>query len=148
MIYWDTSALFKLYVKELDSKYFLDLVASSEPPIFTSSITSQEVLCSLYRKQSIGDLKNGSAERLYNRFTQDVSSGRITLITNNSQVISKSRELVTALYAHEGEDPLYLRSLDLIHLASALSIKTKKLVATDKRLREAAARMKLELFPK
>jgi uncharacterized protein with PIN domain len=50
--YWDTSALFKIYVPEDDSGYFVDLVVSSDQPIVSSAIAAAEMLCALYRKNA------------------------------------------------------------------------------------------------
>lgn len=63
MSYWDTSAVLKLYVTEPDSRYFIDLVASSDTPLRTAQITYVEVLCALHRKEVAGDLLAGAAAR-------------------------------------------------------------------------------------
>ena len=56
MIYWDTSALLKLYVAEPDSAYFLRLAEESEEPICSSAIVMTEALAAFHRKQHAGDL--------------------------------------------------------------------------------------------
>jgi predicted nucleic acid-binding protein len=43
--------------------------------------------------------------------------------------------------------PLFVRTLDAIHLASAMIAGEKEFVATDKRLRDAALFLGLKVFP-
>ena len=80
MVYWDTSALLKLYVSEADSPYFLRLVVGSGESIISSSIASAEVLCVLYRKERARALKPGGARRVFGRFLADIHAGRILTI--------------------------------------------------------------------
>ena len=50
MMYWDTSALLKLYVAEDDSGYFIGLIAKIDQAIVCSAISAIEILSALYRK--------------------------------------------------------------------------------------------------
>ena len=76
-VYWDTSALLKLYVAEPDSPYFLELLAGSYDPVLSSSIATTEVLCALYCKEHAGDLEPGAAGTVFRRLMSDVDAGRI-----------------------------------------------------------------------
>ena len=145
MDYWDTSALLKLYVLERDSDFFLDRIASASEPISTSAIASAEVLCALLRKEAAGDLKRGSATWIFRRFGADCRAGRIMLIPYGDDVMLEAEKLARAAY--EGRRRIMVRSLDLIHVASALSAGARRMVATDKRLRSLAEASKLEVLP-
>lgn len=145
MLYWDTSALLKLYVSEPDSPYFLDLIAGSEEPILSCNIAEVEVLCALYRKEQAGDLKTGAAGILFEEFLSDLSTGRILSIPYGMDTVEESRNLINSVYRKKR--PLTIRSLDVIHLASALLSKAKSLVTTDGRLREAAKLSGLQVLP-
>lgn len=145
MIYWDTSALLKLYVSEPDSPYFLDLIRRSDEPILSCNIAEVEVLCALYRKEQAGDLKTGAAIALFEEFSTDLSAGRIVSIPYGTDTVQESRRLVKTVY--EEKPPLSIRSLDAIHLASALLSKAKSVVTTDGRLREGAGLFGLEVLP-
>jgi prevent-host-death family protein len=61
MVFWDTSALLKLYVAEPDSNALATL-AQSEEPLAISAWTTHEILCGLHRKELLHDLKAGGAE--------------------------------------------------------------------------------------
>ena len=104
-----------------------------------------EILCALYRKQNAGDIKRGGARTLFRRFLTDCNAGRIILIPYGGAVVERAeRILQTDL---QSPNPVLIRSLDLIHLASAMSAHVTTLVATDMRLREIARRNGLKLLP-
>lgn len=144
MIYWDASALLKLYVAEPDSPDF-DLIANTEDPIVSSAIVSTEVLCALYRKEHAGDLRPGAAKTVFRKFLSDAQTGRIILIPFGDDVVTKAEHLVKL--AIEQPRPVLIRTLDVIHVSSALVSKARALVATDARLREVAALVRLKVLP-
>lgn len=145
MRYWDTSALLKLYVSEPDSAYFLELISRTDEPLATSDIASAEVLCALFRKESARDLKPGGASTVFRRFRADSRAGRIVLIPFGPDVFQQVERV--ARLAFERRPPIPVRSLDLIHLASAAAMKATTLVATDQRLRALARLAALNLLP-
>ena len=146
MNYWYTSALLKLYVLERDSTYFRALATNSVEPIITSDIAREEVLCALYRKEHEANLKVGGAAKLFQSFQADSSNGRIVMVPKGKDVLSQVELLLSRAYSQK--PPLFIRSLDAVHIASALSIKAKSIVATDKRLRDVATLMGFALLPK
>ncbi len=145
MIYWDSSALLKLYVTEADSGYFLNLVANSSEPLLSADIAREEILCALYRKEYAGDLKSGAAAALFKRFLADENKGRIITIPNGRDVIAEAEILVQKAYKQP--PALLIRSLDTIHIAAALASKASTVVATDQRLRNVAQLMGLKVLP-
>lgn len=145
MNYWDTSALLKLYISEPDSPYFLELISRSEEPIVSCNISEVEVLCGIYRKEQAGDLKPGSADALVEEFLSDIAAGRIITLPYGTDTIEEVRRLVKAVC--QGKPPHLIRSLDVIHLASALLSKAQSLITTDERLRAGARRFGLDVLP-
>jgi predicted nucleic acid-binding protein len=143
--YWDTSALLKLYVPEDDSGYFLDLVVASDQPIVSSAIAAVELLCAVYRKESVGDLKSGGALAAYRRFLGDCRTGRIVLVPYGDQVSTAAEGIVRLAFRRA--QPVMVRSLDAIHVASAVTARARVMVATDARLRRVAAMARLKLAP-
>jgi len=142
--YWDTSALLKLYVREADLPRFLDLLAREGPPLLTAEVAKTEVLCALYRKEHLGDLKPGAVKGTFEGFLEDVGAGRIVTVPNGEEVLREAARLVERAYLNR--PPVVLRSLDTLHLASALALRARRMVATDRRLREAAGLGGLSLF--
>ena len=145
MNYWDTSALLKLYLPEDDSGYFLDSVVTSDQPLVSSAIAAVEMLCALYRKESVGELKRGGALAAHQRFLGDSREGRIVLVPYGEQVFTAAEEIVRLAFRRAR--PVMVRSLDAIHVASALTARARVMVATDTRLRQVAAMAKLKLAP-
>lgn len=145
MRYWDTSALLKLYVPEPDSAYFLDLISTSDEPVVTSAIAAAEVLCALFRKESATDLRPDGARALFRRFRADSQAGRILLVPHGVDLLQEMEKL--ARLAFEMRSPILIRSLDLIHLASAALSRATALVATVQRVRNLGALLGMELLP-
>ena len=145
MAYWDTSALIKLYASELDSEYFLELAAEADEAIVSSAVATTEVLCVLHRKEHARVLRRGGAMRLLRQFRADVQSSRILLIPYERDVETESEKL--AALAFRGPRPILIRSLDLIHVCSALACRAGRMVATDARLRSVARLAQLDVMP-
>jgi predicted nucleic acid-binding protein len=74
-----------------------------------------------------------------------VAAGRITTIPYGSDVEAESERVVRLAFA--GPHPVLLRSLDVIHVASALVGRAREIVTTDVRLREVAALVGLKVAP-
>jgi predicted nucleic acid-binding protein len=145
VIYWDTSALVKLYVAEPDSPYFLALAEETEQQIVTSAIATTEVLCALYGMEHRRVLKRGGARRIHEEFLSDSQTGRIVTIPYGPDIAREATKLVEL--ASVQPTGFLVRSLDAIHVASAMISKTAFVVATDGRLRRAAELMGLKLRP-
>ena len=145
MNYWDTSALLKVYVQETDSAYFLNLLSNSTTPLFTANVTQTEILGALHRKEQVRDINPGAANALFKQLLADESAGRIIMIPGGKDIIAETEELVKKVYSQP--KPIMLRSLDAIHIASALTVNASTLFTTDKRLKEASLLMGLEVLP-
>lgn len=137
MIYWDTSCLLKLYVHETDSPVYLDLLKRQKTPIITSVLAEVEFVFALSRKEADGCLKKGATLNLTQAMRNHAAQGKIRLVPISAAV----RDLAATL-AHRcllAKNPLLpLRTLDGIHLATALSLKATGLLTADTRLRDAA----------
>lgn len=67
------------------------------------------------------------------------------MLPYGSDVIAEAENLIRI--AFEQHPPVMVRSLDLIHVASAVASKATSLVATDERLRALASLSRLTLVP-
>ncbi len=142
---WDTSALVKLYVTEPDSADFLALVAGTGRAIRTSDLARVELYSTLSRKEGAGELPRGRADQLYGFFLAHLSAGMIVSVPLGADVLAEAKVLVKA--AHSQQPPLLIRSLDALHVASAVVSGSQTMVATDTRLRAVAQLSGLRLFP-
>ena len=144
MNYWDTSCVLKLYTPEADSATFLTLAGQATEPLVSSEILAAELYAAFCQKELRGELKNGAADRLHKQFDADCIAGRWLLIPLGRDVLGKAEHVTKAAYRHR--HPVSLRTLDAIHLASALLCKASQIVTTDDRMKQAAAIAGLTVF--
>jgi predicted nucleic acid-binding protein len=143
MQYWDTSALLKLYIPEPDSGQFTGHVSSR--PIYACELSRWEMLRAILRKEVERSIAPYSAEAIFARFLSDVSTRRVVLLSNDTEVEASFRSLLTQL--HRRNPPVLIRAFDAIHLATASVLEATEMVSTDVRLRAGAAVIGLALFP-
>jgi predicted nucleic acid-binding protein len=127
VIYFDTSALVKLVFEETESAALAEWLSVREDvPKISSDLSTIELLRTCRR------VDDGAVEGA------NLLLGGIDLLPIDRAIVEKAATLV----------PSELRSLDAIHLASALSVKTSltALVAYDVRLCSAAADAGIEVF--
>ena len=144
MVFWDTSALLKLYVAEPDSKAFATL-AQSEDSLAISAWTTHEILCGLHRKELLRDLKKGGAEAIYRRVLQQIASGCLQVVTYTAAVAQRTSEVIRGCYS--ARTPVAIRSLDALQLGSALAGGAIEMVSADARMRAGAKIFNLRVLP-
>src|SRR5580692_2794952 len=128
MRYWDTSALAKLYVAESDSPQF-STYWSQTGVITTSALARWELFCVLARKETDGLIPPGAAEIIFNEFLTDVEAGAVVLIPMNEAEEDHFRNLVLCLC--RSKPPLFTRTLDGIHIATAVLHGALEFISTD-----------------
>lgn len=144
MHYWDTSALAKLYVAELDSPQF-SARWSQTGTITTSTLARWELFCVLARKEADGLIPSGAAEIIFDEFLTDVGSGAVVLVPMREAEEDRFRHLVLRLY--RSKPPLFTRTLDGIHVATAVLHGATEFVSTDLNMRKCAAAIGLAVYP-
>jgi uncharacterized protein with PIN domain len=144
MRYWDTSTLAKLYVAESDSPQFSAHWAQTGV-ITTSTLARWEISCILARKEADGLIPSGAAEIIFNEFLTDVGGGGVVLVPMHEAEEDRFRNLVLRLY--RSKPPLFTRTLDGIHVATADLHGASELVSTDLHMRRCAAAIGLAVYP-
>ena len=135
-IYWDTSALIKLYAPEPDSSDYLRLLIQQPEDLAISFLHRVELYFALCGKESRGEIVTGSARRLFQLFDRHVSAGRYNLIPWGEDVALESRQLLDASLS--ATPPVMLRSLDGLHLGALRAAKIQSIITADMRMRDAA----------
>ena len=135
-IYWDTSALLKLYAPEPDSSDYLRLLIQQPEDIAISFLHRVELYFALGGKESRGEIASGSAKRLFQLFEQHVSSGRYFVIPWGDDVALEAQRLLDA--SLNATPPVMLRSLDGVHLGALRAARIQSVVTADVRMRDAA----------
>lgn len=144
MAYWDTSCLLKLYAPEADSIDFEAQVLSGVT-LVTSQIARLELHAALQRKEAAGDLLPGGARRALAAYDADVALGLIGVAAMDLAVVRTFDEIVEQCYHRQ--TPILLRTLDAIHVSTAALAAESVIVATDRRLREAALSLGFSVYP-
>ena len=135
-IYWDTSALIKLYAPEADSSVYLRHLIEQPEDLAISFLHRVELYFALCGKESRGEITGGSAQRLFHLFEQHLRTGRYYLIPWGADVALEARQLLDA--SLNGTPPVMLRSLDGLHLGAMRAAKLHSVVTADTRMRAAA----------
>ena len=145
MSYWDTSGLVKLYAPEPDSAQFeLHALNSAAKPT-VAAVTRLEMWVALRRKEADGFMSSGHARLHLARFDEDVKRGEVRVVDFDDAVSEEFEKLTEECFSQA--PPLLVRTLDMLHLATARIATAGEFVTTDKRLREAATVMGFTLFP-
>ncbi len=144
MLFWDTSAVIKLYVDESDAKPFRVLAQRPES-LLISVFTVHELHCGLHRKEFVKALKPGMAEVLYQAFRDEIEAEYFRLIAYNSRVEQHALEIVRQCYG--AKKPVLVRVLDALQLATAQAVGATDVVSTDTRMRQGAALLGMKVFP-
>lgn len=144
MSYWDTACLVKLYVPEPNSAVFEGYAASLLERPATGEFARLELWTVLRRKEAESSLAAGEAKQLLGVFDKNVPAGLVRLIPLNERVTAEFERVVEKCL---GRMPrLFIRTLDAMHLASAIAAGETEIVTTDKRLGEAASLLGITLF--
>ncbi len=145
MAFWDTSALVKLYVRELDSDRFVELARKSETRANISQLSIHEMCCALNRKEFARAIPARTAELAYREFHKDVEEAVLKVIPYGPDVRLEFDRIVRVCYRANPVVPI--RALDGLLLASALTVRMPDLVSTDLRMRAAGALLGLRILP-
>ena len=144
MSYWDTSVLVKLSVTEADSVRFVAL-AGLATRIVTATIGRLESHTVFRRREAEGSLKVGEAAVLSADLDRDVAVGKIVGQSADANV---EREFTVVLErCFSAVPPVFIRTNDALHLASAKAAGETEFVTTDGRQRDAALLLGFTVLP-
>lgn len=142
-IYWDTSALLKLYAPEPDSEQFRSQLRSQNVPVAICFLHRVELNFALTAKELRGEISQGGAKQLFDSFLKHREQGRFLEIPWGDDVEQHAR---IALETCSQTNPtVMLRSLDGLHLGAMLAAGIQKITTTDIRLRTAAITLGLDI---
>lgn len=144
MSYWDTACLVKLYTPEPNSEVIRDFLAISSQCV-TCDIAPLEFWTTVRRKEAEGMLAPYEAQRVYDELQADIQAGLILIQLCDQEVEREFHNFVDRCLA--ATPPVLIRTNDALHLASAKVAGETEIVATDKRIREAALLLEMTVFP-
>ncbi len=145
MSYWDTSALAKLYTAEDDSHAFETKAAQPGATLLTARVTVWEFRRVALRKELAGAIQANGAEIIGQELESDIASGLLGIVEPTAQLAQEFDRVMTTCYRHAPSVPI--RTMDALHPAAARVAGEIEMVATDRKLREAAVVLGFRLFP-
>lgn len=144
MSYRDTSALAKLYLSESDSAAF-EALCRCHGPLSTARLTDYGLRAMLMRKEADGTIAHGEAESSMLLFEGDVILENITIHDESENVSLEYEFVLNTCYTQS--PPVFVRTADAIHIATALAAGETGFVTADARQRKAAEVCGLTVFP-
>jgi predicted nucleic acid-binding protein len=139
-MYLDSCIIVKLLSPEPDSVMFSQYCAGQL--LHTSELAWTEVFAALLAKERAGKIPRELRERAVERFQSLVARGTMVTVPLNRVALNKANGVLKQCHPD-----IPLRTLDAIHVASADLCQQFPVVTTDQRMRAAAGRLGLPVFP-
>lgn len=111
----------------------------------TCDVAPLEFWNTVRRKEAEGTLAPGEAQKVHDELVADIQAGLILIQFCDREVEREFHDLVDRCFA--ATPPVQIRTNDALHLAAAKVAGETEIVATDKRMREAALLIGLTVFP-
>lgn len=141
--YADTGFVVSLYKLESTTEKAAALMGGLRAPVWISAWSEIELRNAFQLAVFRGEIDKRSAGRKLKLFQQDVVDGVYTIMPVSSSALhSKTMELIDRYSARFGT-----RSLDLLHVASALLLEADTFLSFDLRQRKAAKGEGLRVKP-
>lgn len=141
-VYWDTSCVLALYLPEQISSQASELASTLKGPIHSSAILEFEMTFAIHAKESRGEIPTGSSRRVLSQFQTDIQSGRFLLVPLGSDIKSSAIEIASKILLLA--PPVFLRTLDGIHIATALKLGSPELITADKKMADSSTLLGLK----
>jgi len=145
MSYWDSSALVKLFADENGSAVFHERARIVGDMLVTSELTRMELWSAFRRKESEGEIGMGEAATLLGKFDLGAARACWRFVILTDAVRAEFERIIEKCCSQR--PPIFIRTLDALHIASARAAGETEIVATDKRMRDAATLLGFQLFP-
>jgi len=142
MLYLDTSAFLKLYIRESGSEIVQDIVTGQSDPLPTGEILEMELLNAFRLKVFWNELAGEEAVRLAGLFGRRKTRGLYFVPDlNRAALMADFRDL--SLHTAE----LGCRTLDILHVACARQLEPASFVSFDQRQRSLASAVGIHVLP-
>jgi predicted nucleic acid-binding protein len=129
MRYFDTSVLFKVYVKEARTNEAIALVKKGVPPLFVTHLHEIEMRTAFRARAQRGEMSRADLQRTLQAFESDLASGILHRPAYDLAEIYRHAEELSALYAAS----YACRTLDILHIAAALTLRATEFMTFDMR---------------
>lgn len=138
MIYFDTSALVKRYVPEINSQAF-DLYFLEGTPAQVSRLVLLELRCTMARKRRNGDISGQDEQNIMEKVRLDIQDGVLLVDPMVDAYFVEAMRLI------EDAPQLALRTLDATHLATARAVGATELATADAVMRDVGRALGMQV---
>lgn len=139
-MYLDSSVIVKILVEEPESDFFNEALMGR--PLVSSELALPEVCSALMSRERANLLKPPARRAAWAYFLGKVSETEIELQTLDLAVLQRAMHVMDRCHPH-----VPLRTLDAIHVASCELNLDFPLCTTDLRVRAAAEKLGIPVFP-
>ncbi len=134
VVYVDTSTLIKWYVSEPYSNE-VEAFLTGDVQLVLSSLSLLEWDCTMRRRERTGSFDVHYRLLAEREFATQLAEGFFRHTDINRQVFDLARELIRQV------EPVPLRAMDALHLASASALSISRFATSDRVLAEAAHKL-------
>jgi len=142
MLYLDTSALLKLYIREEGSEVVQNHVIAQDEPLPIHEIQEMEFLNALRLKVYWGDFENDAAEQQIHYFKERMRKGLYYRPDLDRSALMSTFRDCSVFTAETG-----CRTLDVLHVATAMVLQADAFLTADERQASLADRVRLKRLP-
>ncbi len=143
MLYWDTSAILPLYVEETDSLFWDKILAKTDDQLCGSQLNLSELVFAVQQKVIRRTISHEGAKIAFERFQADAKDGHWQLYPIGADVIEECSRIAESCY--QRKNPIGLRTLDGLHLATANLLHCDTVATNDQRMATAADALGLKV---
>ncbi len=142
-VYFDTSVLLKIYVREAGSPAALEIVRVEKAPMPFSHLLELELRTAIRLKHGRGEITAAQKRAALKTLEGDLAMGVLARPDYDLDSVYRRAEVLSAAHAAA----TLARTADIWHVAAALEIGCGALASLDGRQRRLVALTKLKLLP-
>ena len=140
IVYADTSFLFSLYVPDANSSAAAGMMRRIKPPLLTTDFAEFELTNALNWRIFRKELRASQEQAVLLAFSRDVHAGVVRIVPISAATFAHARRIARTQTRLLGN-----RSLDVLHVASALALRAHSFCTFDKNQARLAAALGLRI---
>ena len=141
IVYADTSFLFSLYVPDANSSAAAAIMKRIKPPLLATDFVEFEFFNALNGRIFRKELRASEEQAVLLAFSKDIHAGAIRIVPISAATFASARRI-----ARTHTRLLGTRALDVLHVASALTLRANSFCTFDKNQASLAAALALRTF--
>jgi predicted nucleic acid-binding protein len=140
IVYADTSFLFSLYVPDANSSAAAATMKRVKPPLVATDLAEFEFINALNWRIFRKELRASEEQAVLLSFSKDIHAGVIRIVPLSAATFVHARRIARTQTGHLGT-----RALDVLHVASALTLRAGSFCTFDKNQARLATALGLRI---